>query len=215
MHQTAIDIIVAKNLQLEGVFTRPHTACGGFPTIVVCHPHPLLGGDMDHPLVMAICQAANREKIGSLRFNFRGVGKSGGMFTGGDQERKDVKAALNIAKLMPGTDVTRLGLVGYSFGASTVLQGLSRYKEVKSLVLISPPITSIRNSRIIEDQRPKMFIVGQKDGVVPPVDLQRILDDARHPVRFREINGANHNFLGQAEEVAEQVICFLLKTLES
>jgi fermentation-respiration switch protein FrsA (DUF1100 family) len=60
-----------------------------------------------------------------------------------------------------------------------------------------------------------MFIVGQKDGVVPPVDLQRILDDARHPVRFREINGANHNFLGQAEEVAEQVICFLLKTLES
>ena len=216
MHETAIDIIVAKNLHLEGVFTKPHTACRNFPAVVVCHPHPLLVGDMEHPLVTAICRVANREKIGSLRFNFRGVGKSNGIFSNGDQEWKDVEAALNITKLMPGTDVKRLALVGYSFGASTVLQGLPHYKETKCLVLISPSITSVRNSRIMEDKRPKMFIVGQSDGVVPSVDLQKFFDDTRHPDQFIEIAGANHNFLArQTKEVAEHVIRFLLENLET
>lgn len=169
---------------------------------------------MEHPLITTICRVAQRENIGSLRFNFRGVGGSEGIFSNGDQEQKDIKAALEISKLMPGTDVTRLALVGYSFGASTVLQGLHRFKDTKSLVLISPPIASVLKSRIMKDKRPKMFIVGQGDGVVSSIELQRVLDHTRHPVRFHEIRNANHSFLGQTEEVAERVVEFLLETLE-
>ena len=215
MHQTAIDFVVSKNLSLEGIFTKPDTPHKWFPTAVVCHPHPMLGGSMEHPLVTTICRVAHREGIGSLRFNFRGVGGSEGSFSNGDQEHSDVKAALEIAKLMPGADPTRLALVGYSFGASTVLRGLRRYRGAKSLVLISPPLASVRNSPIMKDRRHKMFIVGQDDRVVRSVDLQRLLDDVRQPVRFHEIQGANHAFIGQTEEVAERVAEFLLETLEA
>lgn len=213
MHQTAIDFVVSRNLSLEGVFTKPDTPHKWFPMVVVCHPHPMLGGSMEHPLVTTICHVAHREGIGSLRFNFRGVGGSQGTFSNGKKEQLDVKAALEIIKLMPGTDVTRLALIGYSFGASTVLQGLRRYGGTKSLVFISPPLASVRQSRIMKDRRNKMFVVGQDDQVVPSVDLQRLLDDVRQPVRFHEILGANHGFIGQTEEVAERVAEFLLETL--
>ena len=213
MHQTAIDFVVAKDIHLEGIFTKPNNSYKRFPTVVVCHPHPLLGGNMEHPLITTICRIAHRENIGSLRFNFRGVGRSEGVFSNGDQEQKDVKAALEISKLMPGTDDTRLALLGYSFGASIVLQGLHRYKDTKSFVLISPPIASVLKSRIIKDKRHKMFIVGQNDGVVSSIELQRVLDHIQHPVRFHEIQNAKHDLLGGTEEVAERVVEFLLETL--
>ena len=213
MRQTAIDFFTSKRLSLEGVFTTPEGIPKPPPALLVCHPHPMLGGSMDHPLVMAICRTAHREGIASLRFNFRGVGASQGTFSNGQQEHKDLKSAFEILKLLPGIDPFRLAVVGYSFGASVVLSGLTRCKAARSFVLIAPPVSSVKKSRISKDKRPKLFIAGERDSVVPSVALQSALDELRTPVQFTEIKDADHTLGEQLQEVADRVLAFLPETL--
>lgn len=208
MRQAAI-AFQSKKLTLEGIITTPQGVPEPYPAILVCHPHPMLGGNMDHPVVTAICGAADREGIATLRFNFRGVGSSEGSFSNGKDEQNDAKVALSILKHWPSIDKKKLAMVGYSFGASVLLNGLKHYKDAKSLALIAPPISSVEGSRIKNDKRPKLFIVGQRDKVAPSVDLQSAIDDMRQPVQFREVPEVDHSLGTQIEAVAEQVAQFV------
>ena len=164
---------------------------------------------MDNPVVTAICSAAESQGMASLKFNFRGVGESQGQFSNGEREQYDLKAALNVLRRWPDIDPKRLALVGYSFGASVVLDGLRHCKAARSLVLIAPPISSVQGSRILKDQRPKLFLVGQRDRIVQSVELQRVLDEVRQPLEFSEIAGTDHGLSGHEDEVAERVVAFV------
>ena len=208
MRQTAI-AFTSKKLSLEGVLTTPSGTSGPSPAVVVCHPHPLLGGDMDNTVVTTISRAADRAGIATLRFNFRGVGSSQGIFSNGKGEQDDVKAALDLLQHWPDVDARRLALVGYSFGASVVLGGLKHYKAARALALIAPPISTVQDATVIGDRRPKLFVVGQHDAVVSPIALQRALDKVRPPVRFVEVPGADHSLLGQEDTVARHVVEFI------
>ncbi len=213
MRQTAVEFFAPKDLSLEGVWSTPQHLPGPYPAFVVCHPHPLLGGDMDNPLVTAICGAAHDEGIATLRFNFRGVGESRGEFTNGRDEQQDVKSAIEFLKVLPGTDAEKIGLVGYSFGAGVVMAGARGYKSVRSFALIAPPLSSFDKSSLTTAKTPKLFVVGQKDGVVPSVDLQSALDEVRQPVQFIEVSDADHSLSGHQEDVAARVCSFMLETL--
>ena len=87
-----------------------------FPGVVVCHPHPLCGGDMNNSLVLEVCRALVDDGLVTFRFNFRGVGDSGGTFTKGEEEHEDVREALHLLKGWLNVNGGRLGLVGYFFG---------------------------------------------------------------------------------------------------
>ncbi len=212
MRQTAIGF-ESKKLKLEGVLTLPQGLAGPFPSLVVCHPHPVLGGDMENPVVMAICRAADRRGLATLRFNFRGVGDSEGEFSNGAGERQDLEAALKVVRRWPGLDRRRIALAGYSFGASVALGGLRRCGAACSLAFVAPPIASVRESRIANDKRPKLFVVGQNDRIAPPVSLQSALDDVRQPLRFAEVPAADHSLQGHEREVGELVAGFAADTL--
>src|SRR3989304_10270906 len=103
------------SLALEGVLheVASESPC---PAVVVCHPHPLYGGNMDNNVVVAVGEALAADNIVALRFNFRGTGGSGGVFGGGVAERKDVGAALSFLVRQPGVDARRRGPVGGSCG---------------------------------------------------------------------------------------------------
>lgn len=96
--------------RLEGLYT-PGTDEKG---VVVTHPHPLYGGDMNNPVVATVANAYRRRGYGTLRFNFRGVGLSKGHHDDGNGEQADVRAA---AAWMAEKGMTCLHLAGYSFGA--------------------------------------------------------------------------------------------------
>ena len=213
MRQTAIDFFTGKRLSLEGVITTPDSPGTATPGVVICHPHPALGGDMDNPVVASIARTAHREGIACLRFNFRGTGRSQGVFSNGPEEEKDLRSAFEFLKVFPGIDPKRLALVGYSFGASAVLKGMGRCKNARSMVLIAPPISAVKQSRIKNDKRPKLFLVGGRDRVVPSTELQRALDNVRPPVQFAEIPGADHSLVGHEQAVAQTVTEFLVQTL--
>ena len=212
MRQTAI-AFKSKRLTLEGVLTLPEELPPPYPAVVMCHPHPMLGGDMDNGVVTAICRAAGERGFAALRFNFRGVEGSEGDFEGGEKTHDDIKAALNMMRRWPGVDRNRIALAGYSFGAGAILRGLRHFKRAHSLALIAPPLSSLENSRIIKDKRPKLFVAGQHDRLVSSVELQRALDAVREPLQFREIAGADHSLTGHEWDVADEVVGFARQAL--
>ena len=90
-------IFPCNDLSLEGIAHMPQ-GNGPFPSVVVCHPHPLYGGDMDNNVVVAVCQALVQRSIVGFRFNFRGVGQSTGRHAQGIGEQQDVEAALSFTR---------------------------------------------------------------------------------------------------------------------
>ena len=208
MRQTAL-VIPSGKLALEGVLTLPQDSPGPHPGLLLCHPHSLLGGSMGHPLLLAICRQADRKRIATLRFNFRGVGDSEGTFDHGKGEERDVKAGLDVLRQWPGVDRRRLALAGYSFGASVILTGLRSYKAASSLVLIAPSVSAVQRPAVRRDGRTRLFLVGQRDRLVQSVELQRAIDDLRPPVEFAEIAAADHSLSGSEEEIAERVVDFI------
>ena len=212
MRQSAIAFKSGK-LTLEGVLSVPDELPQPYPALIACHPHPLLGGNMDNPVVTAVCRAAAAMGLATLRFNYRGVEGSEGEFTNGKREAEDIQSALNLMRQWPGIDRKRLALVGYSFGAALILRELKRCKVAKSLALIAPPASAVAASHIKRDKRPKLFIAGQNDRVAPPLALQRALDDVRQPVQFREIPAADHTLSGSEAHAAELAADFLAATL--
>lgn len=212
MRQSAIAFKSGK-LTLAGVLTIPHELPPPYPALVACHPHPLLGGTMDNPVVTAVCRASTAMGLAALRFNYRGVEGSEGEFANGKREAEDIQSALNTMRRWPGIDRKRLALVGYSLGAALILRQLKRCKAAKSLALIAPPPSAVTASPIKRDKRPKLFIAGQNDRVAPPLALQRALDDVRQPVQFRELPAADHSLSGSEAHAAELTADFLAATL--
>src|SRR3989442_4262260 len=73
-------LAVAPDVALESRLAVPPGAPAG---VVICHPHPLYGGDMDNPVVVRVQEVCADLDLATLRFNFRGVGGSGGSHRGG------------------------------------------------------------------------------------------------------------------------------------
>ena len=210
--QTAI-AFKSKRLTLEGVLSLPEGLPPPYPAIVMCHPHPMLGGSMENPVVTNVCRAASEAGFAGFRFNFRGVEGSKGDFANGNGVHEDIKSALNLMRKWPGIDGKRITLAGYSFGAGAILRGLRHFKSARSLALIAPPLSSITESRIVKDKRPKLFVAGQRDRIVSSVELQRALDGVCEPVQFREIAGGDHSLSGCEWDVADEVTGFARETL--
>ena len=203
----------SKSLTLEGVIASPTGLSGALPGVVVCHPHPLFGGDMNNDLVLAVCQSLVQEGFVTLRFNFRGVGKSDGSFSKGEKEREDVGAALNMLKAWPATDKARLGLVGYSFGAAMIFTAMRSCKASRAFVLISPPLAALDGPEIIQDKRPKLFIVGDRDRLVPATSLAGKLDSLQCSVDLKVVAGADHSWRNHEAEAANETASFLVSHL--
>ncbi len=215
MRQTAIGF-KSDVLSLEGVLATPDgPTAGRYPAVVVCHPHPMLGGDMDNPVVTAICRALDLRGIASLRFNFRGTGRSEGEFTNGPGEGNDAEAALETLSLWPGIDSARVGLAGYSFGATAILRGIAGFSAARCLALIAPPVSAVDGSDAARDKRPKLFISGENDRIAPPLELQRALDGFDASTQFFQVPGADHSLRGAENVVAEEVARFMAGALSA
>jgi len=170
---------------------------------------------MHNQVVVDLCREATTMGLASLRFNFRGVGQSEGEFDDGTGEQDDLKAALNMLRRWPGVSRKEVTLAGYSFGASVVLNGLKHYKGACRLVLIAPPISAVQGSSIRQDKRPKLFVAGQNDRMVPSVGLQKALDDLGPSARFAEVPEADHSFRGREHSLARTVVSFMAESLEA
>ncbi len=197
--------IPSGDILLEAVWHFPE-GTGSFPAVVVCHPHPLYGGNMSSNVVFGICQALAQKSIAALRFNFRGAGKSGGEFGEGIGEQEDVKAALDFVASTANIDQKRKGLAGYSFGASVALPVAAQDERVKMLALVSPALTDSGWEQLKSYTKPKFVIVGENDFVIPQAQFLKLAGNM--PEQYQVIAGADHFWSGYEAEVVEKISQF-------
>ena len=185
---------------------------------VVCHPHPLHGGSKDNKVVHTLCRAWRDMGIESIRFNFRGVGKSEGHFDEGDGELRDLQAVLAFAKTR-FPEKTNLLLAGFSFGAYIAAQQAVQmpveeadFFVLRQVCLVAPPVF-YDNFPPVEkiSTRPAVMqvIQGTEDEVVA-FDLvkrwvsQGLLEQEKK-IDFDVLEGASHFFHGRLSELKHLV----------
>ena len=197
------------DIVLEGVWHLPKGR-GPLPSVAVCHPHPLYGGNMLNNIVVAICQVLSRHSVAAFRFNFRGVDNSGGAFGGGIGEQEDVRAALAFISSTPEIDTKRIGLVGYSFGASVALPVAVQDEQVSLLALVSPPLSDSGWEQLKGYHKSKFLIVGDADFVISLEQFEQHIKDVPEPKQYQVVSGADHFWSGYEEEVAQQITQFFV-----
>jgi alpha/beta superfamily hydrolase len=177
---------LAGGVALDAVYVPGPSAAA-----VVAPPHPLYGGRMDNPVVTEIVAGLGVARSASLRFDWRGVGRSEGTPSGDlDAACADYAAALaGLAARHPGP---YLG-TGYSFGAVTALAVASLDPHLARLVLVSPPVGMTPLDRFAGFDRDILVVVGGEDDLAP-LDRVRASFAAMPRARIEIIDGADHFF---------------------
>lgn len=192
-------------LQLEGLFSTPDAPPRG--GVVVCHPHPLYGGEMRNNVVSALTAAFQKAGLATLRFNFRGVGQSQGKHDEGVAEQDDVEAAVT-ALLARGT-VSKVIVAGYSFGALVGLHAGAGDDRVHGLIGVALPIGMRDVSFLHGVTKPTLLVSGDRDSYCPLADLTRLAGDMSEAARVETVAGADHFFMAREDEVAAAAVAFL------
>lgn len=209
--------IVSGELTLEGILFVAEKEKQ--PGLVLCHPHPLYGGSMDDSRILALSKAAAAKGLNTLRFNFRGVGKSQGQFGQGIGEMQDTIAATEFLRNQSHIDSSQIALLGYSFGGSMALAAAMDANPA-ALVTISAPIRSseIDSTIVTEGIRyvncPVYIVHGRDDDSVHYVEAEGIYAQLQVKEKYlRLIKGANHFWTRRLNFIIPMIIAFLTDKL--
>lgn len=181
------------NLIIESLFGRASEE----KAVVICHPHSLMGGSMHNNVVEAIQEAFAAENYSTLRFNFRGVGASTGVYDEGVGEKKDVLAVCDYLK---ETGMAKICFAGYSFGAWVGSKVIAENDKNFFLnILVSPPIDYFEFEWDKLKNKINLLICGNSDQFC---DSDILINQARKinsPVKI--ISGADHFYRGKEKEL--------------
>lgn len=177
---------------LEAVVTTPEQPAF---RAVIAHPHPLYGGSMENDVVREATRTLLKAEGEVLRFNFRGVASSAGVYDG-CKERYDLEAALRMAARDDGLPTV---LAAYSFGSAMAL-GLLEDSSVQTgalfagLLWLAPPLTHYDFTAVHSAPLPLGIVYGDADALTPEGHV-RTLVDARGalPTFSRAVENAGHD----------------------
>lgn len=188
---------------LEVVLSCPkHPVESPMPYAVVCHPHPLFGGTMNNKVVYTVASMFNQLGAGSVRFNFRGVGKSSGEFGHGVGELDDLRAV--VEWVQQNYAPKELWLAGFSFGSYVALRGHEMLGATR-LILIAPPMERFDFSQLYLSKTPTIVVQGAKDDVVSPDAVYQWVSSQMNAPNFIWMPDADHFFHGKLTELREEL----------
>ena len=189
------------NGRLEGLLDEPLEPPRA--AVVMAHPHPEHGGTMHTKVVFRTAKAFQQIGCAVLRFNFRGVGLSAGTHDGGDGEREDFRAALELmAGRYPELD---LWAAGFSFGAWIALTVGATNDRVSLLFGIAPPIEHHAFDELTACTKPKFFVHGERDELCSITEMWRFYGELPEPKELVVIDTADHLFDGKTREVGDAI----------
>jgi alpha/beta superfamily hydrolase len=169
---------------------------------VICHPHPLHGGAMTNKVVYIIARSFNELGIGTVRFNFRGVGNSTGQFDNGKGETDDLRAVVNWLK--KESAFSELWLAGFSFGSEIALRG-HRDLNAHRLLLVAPPVERFQAKNLPLSDIPTLVIQGDKDEIVSPTAVSAWVKTQAHQPEYIIMAEAEHFFHGRLNELRDMI----------
>ncbi len=189
---------------------------------LICHPHPLGGGNLHNKVVYHAMKVFNEPRWGFnwpvLRFNFRGTGSSDGVHDG-EAEAGDVLAAL---RWLHNEFDRPIVLAGFSFGAAMAISACasasSSFAGIRALVALGLPTQNggraysypaLNRLTIL-----KFFVSGDQDQFAPADELSQIVASASDPKKYSLIPDADHFFTGHLAAVQKQLAAWLKEQLQ-
>ncbi len=190
-------IDITSDHKLEGILVEKSPYAG----VVICHPHPLYGGDMHNNVVMAMEEGFTGCGFSTLRFNFRGVGRSGGDYDEGEGEARDVIAAAECLRATLGGNPYLL-LAGYSFGAWVCARAAADLPDVAGLFLVSYPFAFYDPAPLLDFKRTLYLVGGEYDDIGPVEDLMKTYKAIQILDKHLKIIPTSHFYGGKEEELS-------------
>jgi len=170
--------------------------------MLCCHPHPLHGGSMTNKVVHTLHRAASALGFATLRFNFRGVGRSHGSFADGIGECDDLRAVITWCRTQLKL---KLVLSGFSFGSFVSAQVADEASPL-ALISVAPPVERINFNNFKRPQCPWTVIVPTADEIVDPCVTEAwFAEQETLDVTLLKVAGASHFFHGRLIELRQIV----------
>lgn len=187
--------------RLEVAIDRPASASVGMA--VVAHPHPLFAGTMSNKVVQTVARACVQAGWTAVRFNFRGVGRSEGVYDEGRGELDDLLAVVS-AQAPSGP----LCLAGFSFGAFVTSHAAAQVqatRDLQRLVLVGTAASRFTVADVATELHGRTLVIhGEHDDTVP---LAAVLDWARpQALPVMVVPGGGHFFHGQLPLLRDLVL---------
>lgn len=178
---------------------------------VICHPHPLFGGSMDNKVVHTLSRALHRLGISTVRFNFRGVGKSAGEHDEGRGETDDALRVIDwLQRRLPAET---LWLAGFSFGAWIALRAAAE-RDCRQLITVAPPV---QRFAIMDEPQPGcdwLIVQGDADELVDSAAVVEWVNDLQPGPELVVMPGVDHFFHGALTELRQILVSNLAKKLK-
>ncbi len=200
--------------RLEGRYH--HSKVPNAPVALLLHPHPQHGGTMNNKVVYTLYHAFVRKGFSTLRFNFRGVGRSQGKFDNGQGELSDAASALDwMQTYNPNASACWVG--GFSFGAWIGMQLLMRRPEIDGFVSVAPPANHYDFTFLAPCPSSGLIVHGNADEVVPEPSVAKLATklgaQKNIRVKYRTVEGANHFFGSHLDPLNEVVDQYLAEAM--
>jgi alpha/beta superfamily hydrolase len=203
-------------LMIEGLPDEPAVEAGvrgsadAARAVLLCHPHPLYGGTMHSAVVVALAKviAERGDGVATLRFNYRGVGKSEGAYAKGLGETLDARAALRL--LRARFPKAALSVAGYSFGTWVGLRAAAAEATVERVALVAPAVRIfefVRQDAATFQGRLAVYL-GDNDEFCDVAEAEGLA--ANLGATLQVFPGNDHYFLKGRRKLAEAVVPFLV-----
>ena len=197
--------------RLEGRYN--HAKQPNAPVALILHPDPEKGGTMNNRMTYTLYQIFQQRGFATLRFNFRGVGRSQGEFGAGEGELCDAASALDWLQSV-NPNASGVYVAGFSFGAWIAMQLLMRRPEIDGYIAVAPPANLYDFNFLAPCPNDGLIIHGDADQTVTIDSVHRLVEklvEQRGPqgVDFRTVEGAGHFFQNELETVVNHVNDYL------
>jgi alpha/beta superfamily hydrolase len=199
-------IIPGQEGRIEGRYQ--HSNNKNAPIALILHPHPLYGGTMNNKVVYKLFQTYTDLGFSTLRFNFRGIGRSQGTYGDGLGELCDAATALDWLQ-QQNPDASSCWIAGFSFGAWIALQLLMRRPELEGFVAVSPPANLYDFTFLSPCPSSGLVTMGTKDDVVVEEEVRNMLSKlSMQPgarVTYQVIEAADHYYRNHLDQLGDMV----------
>ncbi|RCK53778.1 alpha/beta hydrolase [Thalassospira profundimaris] len=191
-----------------------HNGADDSPIALILHPHPQQGGTMNNKLCFNLFNMFKDRGYSVMRFNFRGVGRSQGVYDHGIGELSDAASALDWMQTY-NTNSRSTWVAGYSFGAWIGMQLLMRRPEIDGFISVAAPASDYDFTFLAPCPSSGILIHGKRDENIPVNSVTKLGDKLNAQkgieVDMCLIEGADHYFAKQQDEVIRHASAYLDK----
>lgn len=188
---------------IETLITQPESVTESSPIVVISHPHPLYGGSMTNKVVHILAKSFSELGAITVRFNFRGVGKSEGKYNEGVGEAEDLQAI--VAELKQWRPQAPIWLAGFSFGAYVTTRAYAMIQPEK-LLLVAPPVSMYAFDELAEIEIPWIVIQGGQDEVIDALAVKSWVSERENKPQLIWMEEAGHFFHGKLNDVKDSIL---------